>query len=250
MGGCPCFNRDDQLTSLLYVGAYQPAPCPEHRFHFTGLPTPRLPLDVYTDPFIEDSLGRLSLFVCFVCMWVCACARIPWATTQLVCIELRGLTTPSLFLQTTVKHSVPEDEWWKSGQGQVIIQAWTTLMWANAIEWWIKFNTPILSETSRTDTIYTTFINLDTLKLVCLVVEWTFIGCTAKTMVYGDMNSFLQSTMATFKIKVTCKYNLFIAIQANSKGICHFSSVLLWVSVAFFNHIIFLTAFLLFYLFL
>lgn len=62
------FNRDDQLTSPLYVsGAYQPAPCPDHRFHFTGPPTPWLPLDVYTDPFIEDSLGLLCVCVC-VCV--------------------------------------------------------------------------------------------------------------------------------------------------------------------------------------
>lgn len=69
--GCWCFNRYDQLTSLLHVsGAYHQAPCPERCFCFTGPPTPQLPLDVYTDPFIEDSLGLRSPFV-FVCVCVC-----------------------------------------------------------------------------------------------------------------------------------------------------------------------------------
>lgn len=71
--GCQGFNRDDQLTSRLYFSsAYQKAPCPERCFHFTGPPTPQLPLDVYTDPFIEDSLGLLPLFVCmYLCVCVC-----------------------------------------------------------------------------------------------------------------------------------------------------------------------------------
>ena len=59
-----------------------------------GPPTPQLPLDVYTDPFTEDSLGLPSAFVC-IC--VCVCARLPWATTQLVCTEPCGVTTPGLF---------------------------------------------------------------------------------------------------------------------------------------------------------
>lgn len=113
-----CFNRYDQLTSLLHFsGAYHQAPCPEHCFYFTGPPTPQLPLDVYTDPFIEDSLGLLSLFVC-----LCVSAWLPWATTQCVCIQLCGVTMLGLFLRTTVKPCVPKDKWWKNEQGQQVIR--------------------------------------------------------------------------------------------------------------------------------
>ena len=100
MCGCRCFNRDDRLTSPLYVSsAYQPAPCCQ-RFHFTRPPTPPLPLDIYTNPFVEDSLGLLSLSVCVcVCVWTSVTPPPRGLQHSLSASSLVGVTMSGLFLR-------------------------------------------------------------------------------------------------------------------------------------------------------
>lgn len=92
--------------------------------HFTGPPTPWLPLDVYTDPFIEDSLGLLSL-----CMCVCLCAHNSPGPQH----SLSALSPVEQ--QCRVCSSRPQSNTecqgrGKHDQGQVVIQAPATLMWA------------------------------------------------------------------------------------------------------------------------
>lgn len=111
----------NSLLSSMAASAYQPAPRPEHRFHFTRAPTPRLPLDVYTDPFIEDSLGLL-----YVC--VCVCEHNSLGPQHSLSAWSLDAWQCRVCSSRPGERCVPGDERWKSGQGQVLIQASATLM--------------------------------------------------------------------------------------------------------------------------